>query len=105
MARTFSERRGHTFKYDDYVNAVRRFGAWGGGIAGGVIGFAWGYAKIGFGAGIIFGVCGGFIGTLLAAIASWLLVPHVLVISLYVMAAAALPFVLIWIIGLVWSQF
>jgi hypothetical protein len=89
-------------RYDDYVSAVQRGGAWGGGIVGGLLAFAWAYTTIGLGAGIVFGACGAFAGTLVAAIVSWLLVPHVLVIALCVMAAAALPFVLIWLAGLLW---
>ena len=91
-------------KYDDYVSAVQRCAAWSGGIVGGVLAFVWGYTKIGLGAGILFGAGGAFVGTLVAAIASWLLVPHVLVISLGVLAAAALPFGLIWLVGLLWHM-
>jgi hypothetical protein len=103
MAQTYPGRRGRQLKYDDYVNAVQRCGAWGGGIVGGLLAFAWGYTTIGLGAGIFFGACGAFVGTLIAAIASWLLVPHVLGIALCVLAAAALPFALIWLAGAVWN--
>ena len=89
-------------KYDDYVSAVQRCAAWIGGIVGGLLAFVWGYTKIGLVAGILFGACGAFGGTLAAVIVSWLLVPHVLVISLGVLAAAALPFGLIWLVGLLW---
>lgn len=102
MAQTFPGRRGRHLKYDDYVNAVQRCAAWTGGIAGGVLAFVWGYSKIGLMAGIVFGACGAFIGMLVAAIAVWLLVPHVLVISLGVLAAAALPFGVIWLLGVLW---
>ena len=89
-------------KYDDYVSRVQRCAAWTGAIAGGLSAFAWGYAQIGLGAGILFGAGGAFFGMLLAAIGSWLLVPHVLVISLGVLAVAVLPFAVIWFVGLLW---
>ena len=42
-------------KYDDYVSKVQRFSAWTGGVVGGLLAFAWGCAKIGIGAGVVFG--------------------------------------------------
>jgi hypothetical protein len=89
-------------KYDVYVERVQRISPWAGAIAGGMLGFAWGIVHIGVGAGIFFAACGAFAGMLLAAILGWLLVPHVMVLSLGVLAAAMLPFAVIWLIGLFW---
>ena len=102
MAQTLSGQHGRRMKYDDYVSSVQRCAAWTGGIAGGLFAFAWGYGQIGLGAGILFGAGGAFVGMLVGAIVSWLLVPHVLVISLGVLAVAVLPFAVIWLVGLVW---
>jgi len=84
-------------KYDTYVNRVQKISPWAGAIAGGVLGFCWGFAHIGIGAGLFFGGCGAFAGMLLASIASWVLVPHVMFVSLGVLVALALPFALIWL--------
>jgi hypothetical protein len=88
-------------KYDVYVNRVQRISPWAGAIAGGMLGFAWGL-DIGVGAGLFFAACGAFGGLLLASILAWLLVPHVMFVSLGVLAAAALPFGIIWLAGLIW---
>jgi len=91
-------------KYDAYVNRVQRISPWAGAIAGGLLGALWGFAHIGVGAALFFGACGAFGGMLLAAIAGWLLVPHVMFVSLGVLAAIALPFGIIWLVGLVWHM-
>ncbi len=88
--------------YDDYVSKVQRISAWTGGVVGGLLAFTWGCAKIGVGAGILFGACGAFAGVLVGAVAGWMLVPHVMLISLGVLAAAALPFGIIWLAGMLW---
>lgn len=88
--------------YDVYVNRVQRISPWAGAIAGGILGFAWGMTHIGLGAGLFFGACGAFGGMLVAAVLGWLLVPHVLFVWLGVLVAAASPFALIWLVGLLW---
>src|SRR5689334_22468439 len=55
-------------RYDAYVHRVQRIGPLAGAVAGAVLGFAWGAAKIGLGAGILFAACGAFAGLLLASI-------------------------------------
>ena len=87
-------------RYATYCRNVHRISVWTGGIAGGLLGFAWGLAKIGIGGAVFFGAAGAFVGTLLSAIFGWLLVPHVMVVSLGVLAVAALPFAVIWLAGL-----
>ena len=89
-------------KYDAYVNRVQRISPWAGAIAGGILGFAWGMAHIGIDAGLFFAACGAFAGMLLASVLGWLLVPHVMFVSLGVLAAAALPFGIIWLVGVFW---
>jgi hypothetical protein len=91
-------------KYDVYVDRVQRISPWAGAIAGGILGFAWGLTHIGFGAGLFFAGCGAFGGMLLASILAWLFVPHVVFVSLGVLAAAALPFGIIWLVGLIWHM-
>jgi hypothetical protein len=88
-------------KYDAYVNRVQRISPWAGAIAGGILGFAWGIAHIGVDAGLFFAGCGAFAGMLLASILGWLFVPHVMLVSIGVVAAAALPFAIIWLVGLI----
>ena len=61
-------------------------------------------SHIGIDAGFFFAACGAFAGMLLAAILGWLLVPHVMFVSLGVLAAAALPFGIIWLVGVIWHM-
>ena len=88
--------------YDAYCSSIQRVSPWAGVVMGGALGGAWGLTHIGIGAGLFLGACGAFAGLLIGAILSWLLVPHFMLLSLGVLAAAALPFGMIWLAGLLW---